>query len=109
MFKKAQRAVAKDSVSLKRVELEKFCLLWSDIDQRNTVKGNLATTLDEHILRFGETVRIGRDMKVIQLSRGKAFQDWLRSVSPLWLQTIPWYYDPAVDVVIAHTENLFKL
>jgi len=110
MFKTAQAAVANDSVRLRRVEVEKFCVLWSDLDQRNTVNNKLSIDLDEHIQRFGEMIRIARDMKIIKVKNGdKAFfKDWVRSVAPLWLQSEPWYEDPAVDILIAQPANLFK-
>lgn len=111
MFKIAQATVANDSIRLRRVEAEKFCVLWSDINQRNTVNNKLSVSLDEHIQRFREMVRIARDLKIIQISndRDKAnFKGWVRSVAPLWLQSEPWYDDPAVDILIAQPENLFK-
>jgi len=106
---KAQNSVTGDQIKLKRIDLEKFCVLWSDIDQRNTVKNNLETTLDEHIKRLGETVRIAWDMQLIQVSRKHNFKNWIREVAPLWIQAEPWYYDPAVNVFLANPENLFKL
>lgn len=107
MFERAQTAVANDSVLLSRVEAEKFCVLWSDINQRNTVNDKLSVSLDEHIQRFGEMVRIARDMKIMQGCPGN-FKDWVRKVAPLWLQSEPWYNDPAVDILIAQPDNLFK-
>ena len=38
---RAQKAVTQDSLSLSRVDAEKFCVLWSDINQRNTVNGQV--------------------------------------------------------------------
>ena len=111
MCKRAQAAVANDSVRLSRVEAEMFCVLWSDINQRNTVNDKLSITLEEYIQRFGEMVRIAKDMKVIRVSPNRDkrnFKGWVRSVAPLWLQSEPWYEDPAVDILIAHPENLFK-
>ncbi len=111
MFKIAQATVANDSIRLRRVEAEKFCVLWSDINQRNTVNNKLSISLDEHIQRFREMVRIARDLKIIQVSNNRdkaSFKGWVRSVAPLWLQSEPWYDDPAVNILIAQPDNLFK-
>ena len=112
MFERAQIAVANDSIRLRRVEAEKFCVLWSDIYERNTSKNNLSVSLSEYAQRFAEMVRIARDMKVIQLrssSKGDQayFKNWVKSVASLHLQSEPWYNDPAVDILIAHPDNLF--
>lgn len=111
IFSRAQVAVMNDSIRLRRVENEKFCVLWCDIFQRNTKKGNLSTSLDEHILRFKEMVRIARDMEVMKLGGGNGengFKAWISSVAPISLQSEPWYYDPAIDALMAYPENLFK-
>ena len=86
MFKTAQATAANDSIRLRRVEAEKFCVLWSDINQRNTVNNKLSVSLDEHIQRFSEMVRIARDLKIIQVSydRDKAsFKGWVRQCCPI--------------------------
>ncbi len=109
MFDKAQAAVSNDSVYLGRVESEKFCVLWPDINQRNTVNNNLTVSLSEHAKRFGEMVRIAKDMKIVIVQRGELgnFKNWARSVAPLWLQSEPWYNDPGVEVLIKKPINLF--
>jgi len=112
MFKKAQIAVQDDSIRLRRVEAEKFCVLWCDINQRNTEKNNLSTSLDDYIQRFKEMVRIARDMEVMKLGGGSkdtSFKTWIQSIAPLFLQSEPWYYDPAIDVLMEQPEKLFKL
>jgi len=112
MFKKAQNAVQNDSIRLRRVEAEKFCVLWCDINQRNTKKNNLSISLDDYIQRFKEIVRIARNMEVMKLGGGSkdtSFKTWIQSIAPLSLQSEPWYYDPAIDVLMAQPENLFKL
>lgn len=106
---RAQQSVAQDSLSLSRVDAEKFCVLWSDINQRNTVNGQVSVNLDEYILRFNEMVRIARDMKIMQVSSRHNFKTWVKSVAPLWLQSEPWYEDPAIDPLLEQPENLFKL
>lgn len=100
MFDKAQEAVADDSISLQHVELEKFCLLFSDVNQRNTRNDQLTVSIPEHAKRLAETVRIAKEMEVIQvgnLPNMRNFKDWLRSISLLSLQSEPWYYDPGVN------------
>jgi alpha-glucuronidase len=110
MFNKAQTIVANDSIFLHRVELEKFCVLWSDINQRNTENYKLTVSVSKYAERLAETVRIGRNMKIVQLQRGDFanFKHWLRNISPLWLQSEPWYNDPGVQVFLEHPENLYK-
>ena len=111
MFKKAQNAVQDDSIRLRRVEAEKFCVLWCDINQRNTEKNNLSVNLDDYIQRFKEMVRIARDMEVMKLGGGSkdtSFKTWVQSIAPLYLRFEPWYYDPAIEVLMAQPENLFK-
>jgi hypothetical protein len=110
MFHKAQEAVADDSISLQHVEIEKFCLLFSDVNQRNTRNDQLAISMPEHAKRLAETVRIAKDMEVIRvgnLPNMINFKDWLRSISLLSLQAEPWYYDPGVDAFLNNPENIF--
>lgn len=110
MFNKAQDTVADDSISLQHVEIEKFCLLFSDVNQRNTRNNQLTISMPEHAKRLAETVRIAKNMKVIQvgnLPNMINFKDWLRSISLLSLQSEPWYYDPGVDAFINNPENIF--
>ena len=112
ILEQAQTAVTNDTVRLRRVEAEKFCVLWSDINQRNTIKNNLSVSLEKHIQHFGEMVRIARDMKVMTVrneSEGQPnFKEWVKEVAPMELQSDPWYNDPAVDILIANPENLFN-
>lgn len=111
IFRLAQAAVANDSISLRRVERDKFTVLWSDINQRNTRNNELTVTLDEHINRLEEMVRIARDMKVLKVGNRASlatFKEWIRSIAPLWLQTEPWYKDPGVQVFLDYPENLYK-
>ena len=89
MFDKAQEAVKDDSISLQHVELEKFCLLFSDVNQRNTRNGQLTINIPEHAKRLAETVRIAKDMEVIQVGN------------------LPRYYDPGVDAFLKNPENIF--
>lgn len=110
MFNKAQDTVADDSISLQHVEIEKFCLLFSDVNQRNTRNNQLTISMPEHAKRLAETVRIAKNMKVIQvgnLPNMINFKDWLRGISLLSLQSEPWYYDPGVDAFINNPENIF--
>ncbi|HBL74197.1 MAG: hypothetical protein A2W90_17750 [Bacteroidetes bacterium GWF2_42_66] len=109
MFERAQAAVVNDSVYLRRVEAEKFCVLWSDIDQRNTIKDNIKTGIVEHTERFGELIRIAKEMGIIQVGGNLGFKEWVHSVSLLRLQSELWYNDPAVDALMNQPENLFKL
>ena len=53
-------------------------------------------------------VRIARDMKIMQVSSRHNFKTWVRSVAPLWLQSEPWYEDPAIDALMTRPENLFQ-
>ena len=110
MFDKAQNAVADDPAALYRVELEKFCLLFSDVNQRNTINDELTISMPEHSKRLAETVRIAREMEVIRVGNMPNmmnFKNWLRSVSLLTLQSEPWYYDPGVDAFLNNPENIF--
>lgn len=110
MFDKAQKAAADDPASLRHIELEKFCLLFSDINQRNTRNDQLTISIPEHAKRLAETVRIAKEMEVIRvgnLPNMRNFKDWLRSVSLLTLQSEPWYYDPGVEAFLSNPENLF--
>lgn len=110
MFDKAQEAVKDDSISLQHVEIEKFCLLFSDVNQRNTINDELTISMPEHSKRLAETVRIAREMEVIRVGNRANmmnFKNWLRSVSLLTLQSEPWYYDPGVDAFLNNPENIF--
>ncbi len=109
MMHKAQTAVTQDSVCLRRVDAEKFCVLWSDINQRNTINGQVSVNVEEYTQRFREMVRIARDMKIMKVSRRDDFKSWVKSVAPLWLQSEPWYEDPGIDALISQPENLFIL
>ena len=110
IFERASTAVKDDPIALQRIELEKFCLLFSDVNQRNTINNELVISISEHATRLAETVRIARDMQVIRvgnLPEMVNFKNWLRSISLLTLQSEPWYYDPGVDAFINNPENIF--
>lgn len=107
-FNQAEESVYDDSIFLSRVEFEKFSVLWSDIDNRNTIENNLACSLDEYAARFGEMVRIAKKHKIINIGGRIGFKEWIHQVSPIRLQNELWYNDPAIDILISQPMNLFS-
>lgn len=102
IFGRAQAAVTDDPVRLARVDAEKFCVLWADVQQRNTVNNRLAVDRAEFARRLGELVRIARDRKIERLGRTDLglTPNWLSSVAGVKLVAQPWYTDPQVEPLI---------
>jgi hypothetical protein len=103
LFAKAELAVANDRAELYRVRVEKFYVLFSDLDQRNLVNGKMAESREEFARRLVEFVRLGRMMKVSSFGRRDAgvASDWLCKVARIRPQVQPWYADPMMDRLMA--------
>ena len=109
MLDRARTAVAGDPVRLERVELEKFCVLWSDIQQRNPRNRQLTVDLPEFVRRLAEAVRIAKAQEIVQTGHSSippTMTDWLDAVAAAKLTTDPWYDDPWVTRLLADPQSI---
>lgn len=102
MFSRAQSAVASDPARRARVDAEKFCVLWADVHQRNTVNKRLAVDGTAFNRRLGELIYIARDRKIERVGRTGLglMPNWLSHVAGIKLSSEPWYNDPQVEQLV---------
>ena len=109
MLDRARAAVANSPVCLERIELEKFCVLWSDIQHRNPRNRKLAVGLPEFVSRLAEAVRIAKAQKIIKTGRASispTMADWLGAVAAAKIATEPWFDDPWVQQLLANPQSI---
>lgn len=107
---RAQAAAAHGPACLARIEAEKFCVLFSDLQHHNPGRKSLAVDGTEFSRRLSEMVRIARANKIERLGRGELglVNNWLNSVCGAQLTASPWYDDPWVEQLIADPETLLR-
>lgn len=109
MLDKARGAVAGEPICLERVELEKFCVLWSDIQHRNPRNGKLTISLAEFVTRLAEAVRIAKAQKIVRIGRASltpTMAEWLAAVAAAKLTVNPWYEDPWVSTLLSDPQAI---
>jgi hypothetical protein len=109
MLDKARVAVTGDPICMERVELEKFCVLWSDIQHRNPRNRKLTIGLPEFVSRLAETVRIAKAQKIVKVGRASlppTMAEWLEAVAAAKLTANPWYEDPWVSTLLADPQSI---
>ena len=106
-FAKAEVAVADDDASLRRVQAEKFCVLFADLNQRNPANGKIADSEDAFARRLADFARIGRALKIRTIGRREAgiVSDWLSRIARLRLTSEPWYSDILMERLISNPEK----
>jgi hypothetical protein len=110
ILSRAQAAAADSPACLARIEAEKFCVLFSDLQHHNPGRQSLAVDGQEFSRRLSEMVRIARANKIERLGRGELglVNNWLNSVCGAKLKASPWYDDPWVQQLIADPETLLR-
>jgi len=97
LFAKAEHAVAGDEELLRRIGNEKVQLLYSDLDARNKVLGNVKEPA-VYAERLSEFVRLARDRRLDD--KAKSSRDrlpgWFWHTARLKFNAKRWYSDPAV-------------
>lgn len=100
MLDEAEKAVADDRARRYRVQGEKLCVLFGDLNARNPVNGKLAVSEAEFARRLAEFAAIARTQRVSAFIRRVTGQEWLYKVARLRLDRSPWYADPVIDRLI---------
>ena len=97
LFAKAERAVAGDTNFLWRIENEKVQFLYSDLDVRNPVCGNVRDPA-LYAARLAELVRLARDRRLYGKAKAahEALPGWFWETARLKFREKHWYTDPAV-------------
>jgi hypothetical protein len=108
ILSRAQASAADNPAFLGRIEAEKFCVLYSDLQHHNPRRNTLAVDKTVFVRRLSEMVRIARSNKVELVGRGEPGRmgNWLTSVCAAKLTVDPWYDDPWIERLIADPENL---
>ena len=98
---RAETAAGGDRACLYRVQAEKLCVLFGDLNARNPANGKLAVSEELFARRLGEFCAIARTQRVTQFVRRLPTPDWLYRVARLRVSRSPWYVDPVVVHLIA--------
>jgi hypothetical protein len=109
LLAQAESAAAGDAAMLPRIWMEKFCLLFADVNERNLGNGKIADSQEAFARRLAELVRIAREQKIGSLARRDSAaavpSDWIYRIAQLRISGDPWYRDPVFDRLIADPEK----
>jgi len=109
LFAKAEAAVADNPVALYRVQNEKFCIVFADLNERNPVNGKMTITQDEFARRLAEFMTLGRTLRRRTIGRRDdgIVSDWLFRVCRLRTHTKPWFADALCRRMVQAPEKTF--
>lgn len=104
LFRRAEEAVKYHLVVLHRVRVEKFNVLFADINERNLVNNKIADSKADFSRRLAEFIQIARTRKITHLGRGYRwhFEPWFERATGIRLRATPWFTDPLVDKIITN-------
>jgi hypothetical protein len=101
MLAEGEQAAAGDRARLYRVRTEKLCVLFGDLNARNPVNGKLAVSEEVFATRLAEFCGIARTMRLSEMIRRVAMDEWLYRIARIRPARKPWYADPLVDRLLA--------
>jgi len=100
MLTQAEDAVRNERACLYRVQAEKLCVLFGDLNARNPVNGKLAISEAAFAQRLAEFAAIARTQRLGTFIRRVSAEEWLYKIARLRVTRSPWYADPVVDRVL---------
>jgi hypothetical protein len=100
MLDRAEEAARGNRAALYRVQKEKLCVLFGDLNARNPVNGKLEASEQVFARRLAEFAAIGRTQRITQFVRRVPTEDWLYKIARLRPTRSPWYADPLIDRLI---------
>ncbi|MCE5241292.1 DUF4838 domain-containing protein [bacterium] len=100
MLTQAEDVVRNDRACLYRVQAEKLCVLFGDLNARNPVNGKLAIGEAAFAQRLAEFAAIGRSQRLSQFIRRVTGEEWLYKIARLRVTRSPWYADPVMERLI---------
>jgi hypothetical protein len=100
MLSEAEDAVRNDRARLYRVQTEKLCPLFGDLNARNPLNGQLAVSEAQFAQRLAEFCAIARTQRLGSFIRRVSGQEWMYKIARLKLTRSPWYSDSVVDRLI---------
>lgn len=108
LLQQAEEAVRHDRPRLYRVQREKFCVLFGDLNARNPVSGNLAVSEEIFAQRLAEFAAIARQQRINSFIRRVSAQEWLYKIARLRVERSPFYADPVIDRLIKDPMGTLK-
>ncbi|MEN6344386.1 MAG: DUF4838 domain-containing protein [Armatimonadia bacterium] len=100
ILSRAEEAVRGDRARLYRVQAEKLCVLFGDVNARNPVNGKLAVSEDVFAQRLAEFSAIARTQRLGTFIRRVTGEEWMYKIARLRLGRSPWYADPVIDRLV---------